>query len=343
MTIDPIQTGILAYGMSGRLFQAPFVAAHPGFALRAITERHQKRAAQDYPGLISYDTVEALLADAAVELVIVNTPSTTHVALAAQALRAGKHVLIEKPVAPTVAELNGLLALAGQVGRRVLAYQNRRWDSDFRAAQAVVESGQLGRLLEAHFRYDRFKTTLNPKPFKEDPVPGSGLDFDLGPHLVDQAITLFGPPLRSTKTVGCFRPGSRVTDYFHLHLRYPENLNVFLSGSLLVAQPEAAYVLHGTQGSFTKARADVQEAQLLLGLAPTAPTFGVEDPAQAGALTLADPTTAARTALAYPSQPGNYLPLFEAVYQTLRHDQPYPIRDEDLRAQLEVLAGEGGG
>jgi len=336
MTIDPIQTGILAYGMSGKLFQAPFVTAHPGFTFRAITERHQKRAAQDYPDVISYDSVEALLADDAIDLVIVNTPSTTHVALATQALQAGKHVLLEKPVATTVAELEGLLALAQQVGRRVLAYQNRRWDSDYQAVCEVVESGQLGQLLEAHFRYDRFKITLNPKPFKEDPIPGSGLDFDLGPHLLDQAISLFGEPLSSTKTVGCYRPNSRVTDYFHFHLRYPNNLNVFVTGSLLVAQSGPAFVLHGTKGSFTKARADVQEAQLLQGLAPTAPTFGVEDPAQIGTLTLADAADV-RTTTAYPSRPGSYLGLFEAVYQTLRNDQPYPVQEQDLRTQLTLL------
>lgn len=342
MTTTPIQTGILSYGMSGKLFHAPFVAAHPGFTLRAFTERHQKRAAADYPDSISYNSVAELLADPMIELVVVNTPSYTHVELATQALQAGKHVLLEKPVAATVAELEQLLTLARQVGRRVLAYQNRRWDSDFAAAREVVQSGQLGRLLEVHLRYDRFKTSPNPKPFKEDPIPASGLDYDLGPHLLDQALSLFGQPLSSHKTTGCNRPNSRVTDYFHWHLRYPEGLNVFITGSLLVAQPGPAFVLHGTQGSFSKPRADVQEVQLQQGMKPTDPAFGREDPAQAGVLTLAAPDDT-RTTAPYPSQPSNYLNLFENVYQTLRHQQPYFVREEQLLWQLALLEQPANG
>ncbi|MCC2545620.1 Gfo/Idh/MocA family oxidoreductase [Hymenobacter sp. BT175] len=333
---SPIQAGLLAYGMSGQIFQAPFLAAHPGFTLRAVTERHQQRAANDYPGIISYPSVEALLADEEIELVVVNTPSNTHVELATQALRAGKHVLIEKPVAATVAELQGLYDLGRTQNRQVLAYQNRRWDSDFQAVRAVVESGQLGQLIEVHFRYDRYRPVLNPKPFKETPGPGSGLLYDLGPHLIDQVISLFGRPLAVHKVQGAYRPETRVDDFFTLHLRYPGALNVFVSSSLLVAQPLPAFVLHGTRGSFVKARADVQEGQLQQGLAPTAAEYGHEDPAHAGSLTLADAGGQLHTQ-PVPGRRGDYQGLFEAVYQAIRHQQPYPIREEELRWQLELL------
>lgn len=336
-TASPIQTGLLAYGMSGQIFQAPFVAAHPGFALHAVVERHQQRAAQAYPTIRSYPSVEALLADPELELVIINTPNNTHVDLATQALRAGKHVLVEKPVAITTAELEGLLNLAQQQNRHFLAYQNRRWDSDYLAVRDVVASGQLGKLHEVHFRYDRFRTPLNAKKFKEEPGPGAGLFYDLGPHLLDQAISLFGAPLSCTKTLTSHRPNSQVDDYFHLHLRYPEGLEVFLTSGLLVAQPGPAFVLHGTRGSFSKMRADAQEAQLQAGMRPTEPGFGHEAPEHAGRLTLAAPGTDELTTTAYPGLTSNYLGLFEAVFQTIRNGAPYPIRPEELRTQLALL------
>ena len=336
MTTAPIRTALLAYGMSGKLFQAPFLAAHPGFDLRAVVERTEQRMHHDYPGIRSYASVADLLADPALELVVVNTPSNTHFELAQQALRAGKHVLLEKPVATSVADMQALWALARQVGRHLLAYQNRRWDSDFGAVRRVVENGQLGQLIEVHLRFDRYKPALNPKKFKEEPLPGSGLLHDLGPHLIDQALSLFGQPLSCRKTLGQYRPGSQVDDYFSLHLRYPHGLNVWLTSGLLIADPGPAYVLHGSLGSYQKHRTDPQEAQLLQGLSPLAPAYGAEQPGQEGRLTLAGPDgrLAARPD---PADPGNYLGLFEAALQTIRHGVPYPIREEQLRWQNELL------
>ncbi len=340
--MPPIQTGLLAYGMSGRVFHAPFLSAHPGFALRAVVERTRKTAAAAYPDLISYDTVAELLADEALELVVINTPNNTHVDLARQALRAGKHVLIEKPVAITVAELDELLALAARQQRHVLAYQNRRWDSDFQLVRQVVESGQLGRLTEVHFRFDRYKASLNVKTFKEDPaVAGSGLSYDLGPHVLDQALSLFGRPHLSQLVRASHRPGSRVDDYFHAHLHYPGGLHVFVTGSLLTAAPVPAYVLHGTLGSFQKSRADVQETQLTAGMQPTAAGYGHEPTEAVGSLTLATAEPGQFITTTLPAPTGNYTGLFEAVYQTIRHGQPFPVRPEQLRWQLEILAGGG--
>ncbi|WP_035558827.1 Gfo/Idh/MocA family oxidoreductase [Hymenobacter sp. IS2118] len=336
MTTVPIRTALLAYGMSGKLFHAPFLTAHPGFDLQAVAERHEQRMAFDYPNIRSYSSVAELLADPALELVVVNTPGNTHFELARQALRAGKHVLLEKPVVTSLAELEELISLAQQQNRHLLAYQNRRWDSDFGAVRRVVASGQLGTLIEAHFRFDRYKTTLNVKKFKEEPGPGSGLLYDLGPHLIDQAISLFGQPLSFHKAEGQHRPGSRVTDFFSLHLRYPQGLNVWLTSSLLVAAPGPAYVLHGTLGSYQKHRTDPQEAQLLGGMSPLAAKYGLETPGQEGHLTLAGPE-GALPPTPDPADPGDYLGLFEAVFQTIRNGVPYPIRDEQLRWQLELL------
>ncbi|MDO7848293.1 Gfo/Idh/MocA family oxidoreductase [Hymenobacter sp. M29] len=336
MTTAPIRTALLAYGMSGKLFQAPFLAAHPGFELYAVAERTEQRMHHDYPGIISFQSVAELLADPSIELVVVNTPSGTHFELASQALRAGKHVLLEKPVATSVAQLQELLALAAKMDRHVLAYHNRRWDTDFGAVRRVVESGQLGQLIEAHFRFDRYKPTLNPKKFKEEALPGSGLLYDLGPHLVDQAISLFGRPLSVHKTVGHYRANTLVDDYFSLQLRYPQGLNVWLTAGLLIAAPGPAYVLHGTQGSYQKGRTDPQEPQLLSGMSPEAPEYGREKPGEEGRLTLAGPDGTLATT-SDPAAPGNYLGLFEAVFQAIRQGVPYPIQAEQLLWQNELL------
>ena len=335
-TITPIRTGLLAYGMSGKVFQAPFLAAHPGFDLQAVVERTEQRMHHDYPTIRSYPSVVELLTDPAIELVVVNTPSNTHFDLAQQALRAGKHVLLEKHVATSVAQMQELWALAKHVGCQLLAYQNRRWNSDFVAVRRVVESGELGQLTEVHFRFDRYRPALNPKKFKEEPLPGSGLLYDLGPHLIDQVISLFGRPLASRKTLGYYRSGTQVDDFFSLHLHYPAGLNVWLSASLLVADPPPAYVLHGTLGSYQKGRTDPQEAQLLRSMSPLAPEYGHEKPGDEGRLTLADPK-GLLSVRPDPAPPGDYMGLFEAVFQTIRNGAPYPIREEQLLWQNELL------
>lgn len=336
MTPVPISTALLAYGMSGKVFQAPFLDAHPGFALQGVVERSVQRMQADYPRVRSYGSAAALLANPDLELVVVNTPSNTHFEIAGQALQAGKHVLLEKPVVTSVSEMELLWALARQQGRHLLAYHNRRWDSDFGAVRRVVESGQLGQLIEVHLRFDRYKPALNAKAFKEEPGPGAGLLYNLGPHLIDQAISLFGQPLSARKTVGHYRVGTQVDDYFSLHLRYPNGLNVWLTSGLLIADPTPAYVLHGTLGSYQKHRADPQEAQLLRGLKPTAPAYGHEKPSEAGRLTMAGPDGTLATT-EHAASPGNYLGLFEAVYQTIRNGAPYPISEEQLRWQNELL------
>ena len=323
--------------MSGRIFHAPFLAAHPGFALRAVAERSRKQMQETYPHVISYDSVSDLLHDPTIELVVVNTPNDSHFSLAVEALRAGKHVLIEKPVGTSAANIDALYALGREMDRHVFGYQNRRWDSDFTAVRQVVESGQLGQLIEAHFRYDRYKVAIHTKVFKEEPTtPGAGLNYDLGPHILDQAISLFGAPSEFRRTFGSFRPNSRVTDYFQVHLLYPDGLNVYLTTSLLVADPGPAYVLHGTRGSLRKGRTDVQETQLDGGLSPLNDTYGVEPPEAAGTLTIMS-ETGEKTVTPIAPLRGDYMGLFEAVYQSIRFNQPYPIREEDLRMQLQIL------
>ena len=335
--MQPIKTGLLAYGMSGRIFQAPFLNVHPGFELRAVVERHEKKAIESYPDINSYSSVEELLNDEDLELVIINTPNYTHFDFARKALEAGKHILIEKPIAASAGEVKTICDLGRQVGKHVMVYQNRRWDSDFLSVKEVIESGRLGQLIEVHFRFDRYKTALSPKVFKESKsMPPNGLAYDLGPHLIDQAISLFGRPVAFKKTTGIYREGSEVVDYFHFHLSYPHQLNVYLTSGLLIAEPQAAFIIHGTAGSYIKNRCDVQEAQLDTAKSPADAAYGIEPAGSEGKLVIMGLDNQ-KSIEQTPSLKGNYLHLFEVVYQTIRHDALYPISEEHIAWQIELL------
>jgi scyllo-inositol 2-dehydrogenase (NADP+) len=240
-----INTGLLAYGMSGKVFHAPFVSTHHGFNLQGIVERNHKIATQDYPNIRSYNSVDELINDQTIDLVIVNTPSYTHYEYAKKALQAGKHILVEKPFTATTTEAKELFNLAKKVGKKALVYQNRRYDSGFNAVKKVIESGKLGKLVEVHFRYDRYRNEIGPKFFKEEPYAASGLSYDLGPHLLDQAISLFGMPKKYHKVLTKNRDNTKVDDYFTIQLEYPNELIVFLTASMLVADIQNALLLMG--------------------------------------------------------------------------------------------------
>lgn len=332
-----INVGLMAYGMSGKVFHAPFVHQNDGFNFVAVTERSKKQAAQDYPNITSYDNIDQLVADDNIDLVIINTPNYTHYEYAKKCLLAGKHILVEKPFTATVAQAKELFALANEVGKHALVYQNRRFDSGFKITKQVVDSGKLGTLTEIYFRFDRYRNEIGPKVFKEDPsYDASGLQYDLGPHLIDQAIALFGKPEKFYKVLANNRDNSKVDDYFFIHLSYPNQLNVYLTATLLAADIPPAFVVNGALGAFSKNHGDVQEAQLLKGMKPSDEGYGLEIAKDAGKLTLVN-SDGGRDVSLLASPLGNYGELFEAVYQTIVNDQPYPISQEDIIAQLEIL------
>jgi len=333
----PIVTGLLSYGMSGRIFHAPFLSTNAGFKLKAVVERHQKKMAAIYPAIVSYNSVEELLNDKEIELVIVNTPNFTHCDFAKQVLLAGKHVLIEKPAAANAKEVKELYDLAKAHNLHVFVYQNRRWDSDFLAFKEIIESGRLGRLTEVHLRYDRYKPILAVKPFKETgDTPINGLVYDLAPHIVDQAMALFGRPLSFDKTTAKQRDNSQVIDYFNFRLNYPGELKVYLTGGLLFAEPLPSFVAYGTLGSFLKYRKDPQEPQLDGGLLPTDPAYGLEPECSEGKLVTMGADDE-KTIEWIKSGRGNYNHLFDAVYHTIRNGALYPITEEHISWQMELL------
>ncbi|SIR33961.1 Predicted dehydrogenase [Mucilaginibacter lappiensis] len=327
----------MAYGMSGRIFHAPFLTTNPGFTFKAVVERHEKKAGKVYPEVISYNTTDELLNDAEIELIIVNTPNNTHFDYAVQALNGGKHVLIEKPAAVTSAEVKTLFDLGKKFNLKVMIYQNRRYDSGFISVKKVIESGRLGELIEVHFRLDRYRMPIGAKVFKETKdTPGNGLTYDLGAHLVDNAISIFGKPLSYVKTTASHRPGSQVDDYFNIHLSYPNQLNVYLTSGLLIAEQLPGFVIHGTLGSFVKLRTDVQEAQLDAGMKPTDAGFGIEPEGSEGKLVLMGVDNQ-KSVEWIASDKGNYNGLFDAVYHTVRENALFPITEEQIAWQLELL------
>jgi scyllo-inositol 2-dehydrogenase (NADP+) len=331
-----INAGLLAYGMSGKVFHAPFLEAHNGFNLKAMVERSTKNAINDYPNITSYNSVDELLNDAEIELVVINTPNNLHYEHSKAALNAHKHILVEKPFTATTAQAKELFELADSVGKQIFFYQNRRWDSDFTSVKKVIESGKLGKLVEVHLRYDRYRNVIGPKAFKEKPVEASGLLYDLGPHLLDQVISLFGKPLSFHKILGKNRVGTLVDDYFSIQLSYPDSVNVFVTSSMLVVNPQVGFILHGVNGSFIKQRTDIQEEQLLAGMKLTDPGYGIEPASKDGLLTTID-AEGNKTEEIIKSEVGSYLPLFEAIYQAITNNKPYPVTRENVLTQLEII------
>ena len=332
----PIVTALLAYGMSGKLFHAPFVHANQGFDFKGVLEHNSKKVHADYPEVKSYDSLQEILDDPQIELVIVNTPSNTHVDYSRKALMAGKDILVEKPFAPTVKEAQEIFDLGRKLGRKVMVYQNRRFSSDFAVTRDTIKNGILGDIIEVHLRYDRYRAEIGPKVFKETLLPAAGIVYDLAAHLLDQTICIFGKPLAYRKITGVYRKNSLVDDYGHIHLSYPNQVNVFITTSLLVADPQPGIIIHGTKGSFVKAFCDKQEEQLMAGMKPGDIGFGEEDPGKEGRLTLMN-DAGEKTVSWVPSIKGKYMDLFESVYQTIRKGAEFPVQNSEILTQIEIL------
>lgn len=332
-----IITGILSYGMSGQVFHAPFLDQKTRFELRAVVERTKKLAQERYPEVISYDSVDALIADDQIELVVVNTPNDTHYEYARKALEAGKHILVEKPFATSTAEAKAIFDLGRKVGRHVMVFHNRRWDSDFKLVKQVLERGLLGDLIEYHARYDRYRPERSHKIFKETKDrAGSGVLYDLGAHLLDQALSLFGRPDKTLKINKTHRPDSEVDDFSTLVLEYSKGPVVFIHANLLVANPAPAYVLHGSRGSFQKDRTDVQEGQLLAGMSPKDPGYGMESAGKEGLLYQMGADGKGELKYKQPLK-GDYNGLFNAVYAQIHRNEPFPVTEEQVLWQMEIL------
>jgi predicted dehydrogenase len=294
-------------------------------------ERSQKNIQKAYPGTHSYDSLEEVIQEADIELIIVNTPIPTHFEYASKALRAGKHVVVEKAFTNSTAEAIELQKIAKEVGKHIFVYQNRRWDSDFLTVKKVYESGQLGDIVEAEFHFDRYNGAKSPKMHKELPGPGAGIIFDLGPHIIDQALHLFGNPTHVFADLRKTRPGTEVEDLFEILLYYPE-MRVRLKAGYYFKVPVPAFQLHGKLGSFIKTRSDRQEADLDAGRKPQGDSWGQESPTDFGVMQV-DGGNPERI----PSEKGNFMAFYENVFQSLRGDETPAVSEQDGINSMRVI------
>jgi predicted dehydrogenase len=324
--MQKIKTALLSFGMSGKVFHAPFLEAHGGFTIAGAWERNKEEFKKHYPNANRYDSFESILNDDSIELVIVNTPTYTHYDYTKQALLAGKHVVVEKAFTTTVAEAETLKSIAEQQNRKLAVFQNRRWDSDFKTVQHVVNSGILDTIVEVTFSFDRFNPLLSAKQHKETPGPGAGIVKDLGPHLIDQALLLFGMPKAVFADIAITRAHSLVDDYFEILLYYPHH-RVRLKAGYFVKENGPAYILHARNGSFVKSRSDRQEARLLAGEKPTLPDWGAEPATEQGILHYVKDGETRREPV--PTLPGNYVSFYEGIYKSIVNDEELPVTAQD--------------
>ncbi len=320
--------------MSGKVFHAPFVHANKGYNLYGVWERSKKTVKDFYQEAKSFDSLEEMLADKSIELIIINTPNATHFDYSKKALLAGKHIIVEKPFVINSDEGAELIALAKQQQKKISVYQNRRYDSDFKLLKKVLDEKLLGEIGEAEFHYDRFKKELSPKVHKEMPGPGAGLLYDLGPHLIDQALQLLGKPEAIFADNIIIRSISKVDDYFEILLYYPRK-RVRLHASNQVREAIPAFVLHGSEGSLIKSRADVQENDLIAGKMPGSDNWGTEPDSQKGFLHTEKDNQIIKEFIAPP--PGNYMEYFDQMYKAIRLDEPVPVTAEEGLEVIKVI------
>ncbi|WNG45012.1 oxidoreductase [Archangium minus] len=322
---SPIRIGLMGYGLSGSRFHAPLLAAEPAFTLSAVATRRAEEVVRDWPG-VRVLSPEELLADPTLELLIITSPNDTHASLAERALLAGKHVVVEKPFTVDSAEALRLDALARERGRCLTVFHNRRWDGDFLTVRQLLEQGRLGRLFSFESHFDRFRPQVKAR-WKEEDVPGGGTLWDLGSHLVDQALQLFGLPESITADLGRQRQGARATDWFHLLLRYGE-LRVILHSGSVVHEPWPRFVLQGEADAWCKYGLDPQEEQLGAGLRPGQASWGVEPAERYGRLSRGG---------SVPTLPGCYEHFYRQLAAAIAGEGPVPVTAQSAAQVIRVL------
>eukprot|EP01135_Chromosphaera_perkinsii_P000318 Nk52_evm87s62 gene=Nk52_evmTU87s62 len=270
-----IKVGIVGFGMSARVFHAPLIDSNPFFQLYAFVERNNNLAEKKYAGVKTYRSLTDLCADVEVDLVVITTPSSSHYLNCKEVILAGKHCIVEKPFTVHSSEAEELAELAFENDVLLSVFHNRRWDGDFLTVKEICEKKLIGSVVEYEAHFDRFRNSVRKNAWREHNVPGSGILYDLGSHLVDQAIELFGVPEAVSADVRTQREGAQVDDYFQIELLYSasRNLKVTLKAGMLVREPGPKFLVHGTHGSYVKYGMDPQEAALKAGHTPHSMDF----------------------------------------------------------------------
>lgn len=328
---DQLAAGLIGYGYAGKTIHAPLLAAVPGLRLAAVASSDPARVRADWPAMPVAPTPAALLARPDLDMVVIATPNHTHAPLASAALAAGKHVVVDKPFTVTLAEAQALRAQADAAGLLLSVFHNRRWDGDFLTLRGLVAGGALGPLALFESRFDRYRPQVRQR-WREAAGPGAGLWYDLGPHLLDQALQLFGPPQALWADLAAQRADAQTDDYFHVVLHYGA-MRAILHASSLAAAPGPRFVLAGAAGSYVKYGLDTQEDALRAGVRPPAEGWG-RDPTP-GALTLATAEGVSTGPLA--TLPGDYPAYYAAVRDAIGGHGPNPVPAAEALAVMGLL------
>ncbi len=322
-----VRVALLGFGLAGKVFHLPLLRHVKG--LRVSHVLSSKASSADLPGVQITADANRIFSDPEIDLAVVATPNQTHFNLARRALAAGKHVVVDKPFTTSVAEARELIALARQARRLLSVFHNRRWDSDFLTVKQLLRENKLGEVMHFESHFDRYRPQVQQR-WREQPGPGSGVWFDLGSHLADQALQLFGPPEAVYADMAAQRSGAKTTDYFHTVMRYGARRVVLHAGPLVAAETPR-FAVYGTKGSYTKFGLDPQEEALKRGETPGAPGWGEDS--RDGELVLPESSTV--RACKVRTLPGNYLAYYEGVRDAILNNAPNPVPAEEA---LQVMA-----
>ncbi|MCU1303360.1 MAG: oxidoreductase [Candidatus Sulfotelmatobacter sp.] len=331
-----VRVGLIGFGLAGQAFHAPVIRGVPGMELACILERRGMRASERYPEVRIARTVDELLSDKTIQLCVVATPNDSHFELARTCLLAGRDVVVDKPFAPTLAQSEELVRLAAERGRLITVYHDRRWDGDFITVKNLLASGRLGKIVEYECRYDRFRPEPKANAWRERAdQPGAGVLFDLGPHVIDQALVLFGEPRSITASAFCQRETSRVDDSFDVCLEYP-HLRAMGRARIIAFAPGPHFLIHGTKGSFVKYGMDPQEARLRGENLPDGMDWGAdwgEEPESSwGTLSLVgEPSVKVKT------ERGDYRGFYANVRDAIEKKAPLEVTPEQALRAMRAL------
>ncbi|MGB6193932.1 MAG: Gfo/Idh/MocA family oxidoreductase [Terracidiphilus sp.] len=329
-----IRAGLVGFGLAGRVFHAPLISSVEGLELAAVVERSSNHAAERYPGIATYRSVDELLADASIKLIVVATPNATHFEVAMRALEAARNVVVDKPAAVTSDQIAQLTALAGGIGLKLIPFHNRRWDSDFLTIQKVLREKTAGSLVHFESTFDRWRPGPSTRPWKEEAGNG-GLLLDIGTHIVDQALVLFGLPESVSAEVRRERDGEGANDSFTVRLHYFTEFSVTLSANLLSTLPRPRFHLRGRKGNYWKWGLDPQEDALNRVTKIESSTWGQEPETAWGTLSLGDDQ--GDTSQLVPPISGDYRLFYQGVRDALLGNSKPPVAGIDAWRAARVL------
>ncbi len=329
-----INTAIIGFGLSGRVFHAPFIHTHKAFNLTKVVQRHGDSAKEIYPDVDIVRDYKNLLNDSSIDLVVICTPNIYHFEMAMNCLRAGKHIVIEKPFMPTSEEADKLIDLANAKDLKVFVYQNRRWDGDFLTIKKLVKSEFLGEINYFEVHFDRYSPERKRAAWRDEVLPGSGILYDLGSHLIDQVLCLFGKPDSISAIIEKQRPGSKVDDFFEVTLNYPTVKAVATAG-MLVKEPDLRYRIKGVNGTFEKKGIDPQEARLKDGEIPNSNDWGLEPEKNWGKVSFNNKGLIFDGTLK--TEAGNYMSFYNNVHDVLTYGAEMAVQPTEARDTIRVI------